>query len=139
MMAAGNGTVAGQHYNPNMKFKNIVGTIITAGLLAGGFTACETEKELESKADLAAEAKITRAQAEQTAMAKVPGGTIKEGELEKEKGKLIWSFDISTPGTSDITEVAVNAITGEVVSVDKESAADEAREKKKEKDDDDKK
>ena len=137
--AGGHETRPNKHYKPKMKLKNIVGTIITAGLLAGGFTACETEKEHESKADLAAEAKITRAQAEQTAMAKVPNGTIKEGELEKEKGKLIWSFDIATPGTSDITEVAVNAITGEVVSVDKESAADEAKEKKKEKDDDDKK
>ena len=54
-----------------------------------------------------------------TALAKAPGGTVKEGELEKEKGKLIWSFDIATPDTRDITEVNVDAITGQVVSVEK--------------------
>lgn len=128
-----------------MKLKNIIGTAVTVGLLVGGFTACETEKEHEGKGKserLASEAKISRAQAEQTALTKAPGGTVKEGELEKEKGKLIWSFDITTPGTTDITEVAVDAITGEVVSVDKESAAAEAKEKskeKKEKDEDDEK
>jgi hypothetical protein len=126
-----------------MKLKNILGTIVALGLVASVFTGCETEKEHEGKENLAAQAKITRAQAEQTALTKAPGGTIKEGELEKEKGKLIWSFDIATPGTTDITEVAVDAITGEVVAVDKETAADEtkekSKEKKKEKDEDDEK
>jgi len=125
-----------------MKLKNIIGSVLTVGLLVGGFAACMTEKEDKEegkKSDLATQAKITRAQAEQTALAKVPGGTIKEGELEKEKGKLIWSFDISTPGTQDITEVAVDAITGEVVALDKESPAAEAKEKKKEKEEDDEK
>jgi hypothetical protein len=127
-----------------MKLRNIIGSVLAIGLLAGGLAACVTEKEHEEegkKADLAAQAKITRVQAEQTALAKVPGGTIKEGELEKEKGKLIWSFDITTPGTADITEVAVDAITGEVVAIDKETPKDEAKEKKakKEKDEDDEK
>jgi len=125
-----------------MKLKNIIGAVLTIGLLAGGLAGCVTEKEHEGegkKGDLSGEAKITRAQAEQTALAKVPGGTIKEGELEKEKGKLIWSFDIATPGTKDITEVAVDAVTGNVVAVDKETPKDEAKEKKKEKDDDDEK
>ena len=55
----------------------------------------------------------------------------------------VWDYDFD-PGTKDIKEVAVDAITGEVVSVDTETAADEAKEKaaeakgKKEKDDDDK-
>lgn len=122
-----------------MKMKKILGTVIVAGLALGCFTACESEKEHGGKENLAAEAKITKAQAQQIAMAKVPNGTIKEGELEKEKGRLIWSFDIATPGTSDITEVAVDAITGDIASIDKESASDEAKEKAKEKDDDDKK
>ena len=42
--------------------------------------------------------------------------------MEKEHGKLIWSFDIATPDTKDITEVNVDAITGDVVSVEKEAA-----------------
>ena len=91
-----------------------------------------TEEKKEAK--LQAEAKVSRADAEKTALAKVPGGTIKEGELEKEKGKLIWSFDISISGSSDIKEVQVDAITGEVVSVETETAAAEAKEKKGKKD-----
>ena len=59
----------------------------------------------------------------------MPGGLVKEAELEKEKGKLIWSFDIATEGSKDITEIAVDAKTGDVVSVDKETPADQAKEK----------
>ena len=76
------------------------------------------------------QATVTRDQALVTALAKAPGGTVKEAELEKEHGRLIWSFDIATPGSTDITEVQVDARTGEVVSVEKETPADQAREKK---------
>ena len=126
-----------------MKLRNIIGAAMAVAVV-GLFAGCETEKGEEkegkaSQAQLMADAKVSRADAERTALAKAQGGTIKEGELEKEKGKLIWSFDIATPDTKDITEVAVDALTGEVVSVDKESAADEAKEKaKKDKDDDEK-
>jgi len=41
---------------------------------------------------------------------------------------LIWSFDVATPNSKDITEVNVDAVTGEVVSVEKESAESEAKE-----------
>jgi hypothetical protein len=101
--------------------------ILAAGLLAG--CLCEKHHDHEAKqAELMAEAKVSRADAEKTALAKAPNGTIKEGELEKEKGKLIWSFDIATPDTKDITEVNVDAITGDVVSVEKEAAESEAKE-----------
>jgi len=97
-------------------------------------TKGEKHHNKEAKqAKLMAEAKVSKADAEKTALAKVPTGTIKEGELEKEKGKLIWSFDITTPDTKDITEVNVDAITGDVVSVKKESAKSEAKEATKEK------
>jgi hypothetical protein len=33
----------------------------------------------------------------------------------------VWSFDIATPGTAEITEVQVDAVTGRVVSVEKET------------------
>ncbi len=75
-------------------------------------------------------AKISQADAEKIALTKAPGGTIKESELEQEHGKLVWSFDIATPGTTDITEVQVDAATGEVVSVEKETAEQQANEKK---------
>jgi hypothetical protein len=75
-----------------------------------------------------AEAKIERAAAERIALARVPGGHIKEGELEKEHGVLVWSFDIALPASADITEVQVDAVSGAVVSVVTETPADQAKE-----------
>ena len=108
-----------------MKIKLLLCSALAACLLAG----CESEKcGMCGKGKLEGEAKITKEQAQQAALAKVPNGTVKEGELEKEKGKLIWSFDITTPGSKDIKEVAVDALTGEVIAVDTETPADQAKE-----------
>jgi PBP1b-binding outer membrane lipoprotein LpoB len=119
-----------------MKTKSFAATALAAVLLAG----CATRHHHEDQAALQAEAKVSRADAEKIALAKAPNGTVKEGELEKEKGKLIWSFDLTTPDSKDITEVNVDAITGEVVSVEKEAAKEHEKEKgedaKKEKDKD---
>jgi len=80
-------------------------------------------------ANLQSQVKITRAEAEKIALAKEPG-TIKEGELEKEHGKLIYSFDILVGST--VHEVNVDAINGAVVEDSVESAVDEAKEKAQE-------
>jgi uncharacterized membrane protein YkoI len=108
-----------------MKTKNVVCALLVGAALLG----CASEERREAK--LEAQAKISRSEAEKIALAKVPGGTIKEGEIEKEKGKLIWSFDVATPGTADITEVQVDAVNGEVVAVEKETPAQQAKEKDK--------
>lgn len=73
-------------------------------------------------------ATIPRSQAETTALAQVDGGVIKSGELETEESKLIWSFDIAQPGTTDIREIAVDAKTGAVLSNVTETAETEAAE-----------
>jgi len=86
-------------------------TALVAGLVVG----CATQDRLK------AQAKISEAEAGKIALEKVPGGTIKETELEKEKGNLVWSFEIATPGNKDITEVEVDAVTGAIVSVEMES------------------
>jgi hypothetical protein len=75
--------------------------------------------------------KISRASAEKIALA-MAMGTIEEGELEREKGLLVWSFDIRT-GPNDITEVLVNANDGSIVAVEHETNASEKAEKDKEK------
>ncbi len=113
------------------KFKSSA-TFFAAVILAFSLGAGAVQAK-DKEAKLAAKAKVTKEQAEKTALAKVPNGTVKEAELEEEKGKLIWSFDLSTPGTTDTTEVNVDAITGELVSVEVEKAKDEAKEAKEEK------
>src|SRR5262245_7697101 len=102
--------------------------VLGAIALAGSLASCATDAQKEAK--LPAVAKVSGAEAEKIALTKVPGGTVKEAELEKEKGKLIRSFDIATPGTADITEVQVDASNGEVVAIEKESPAEQARENK---------
>jgi len=105
-----------------MNKQTILSGTLAAVLLAVGAIGCESEKA--GQAELQAQAKVTKDQAQATALAKVPNGTVKEAELEKEKGKLIWSFDLSTPDTKDTTEVNVDAITGELVNVEHEKAGD---------------
>jgi uncharacterized membrane protein YkoI len=84
----------------------------------------------ESEASLMKQAKITKADAEAIALKKA-AGTVEDGELEMEHGKLVYSFDIrNKKGT--ITEVQVDAKTGKIVSVEEEDAAKEAAEKKQE-------
>jgi uncharacterized membrane protein YkoI len=87
-------------------------------LVAGLIVSCETEKE----SALQAQAKISKADAQATALAKVPNGTVKECELEKEHGRIIWSIALNTPDTKDITEVNVDAVTGDVVNIEHEKA-----------------
>lgn len=85
-------------------------------------------KKVETQAQLQAEAKITETAARATALKEVPNGTVKSSELEREHGKLIYSFDISAPGKSGVEEVNVNAIDGSVVAKEHESAKTEKKE-----------
>lgn len=61
---------------------------------------------------------IERAAAEKIALEQVPGGRVKEAELEHEHGKLVWSFDIEQKASPDIIEVQVDANTGKIVAVE---------------------
>jgi uncharacterized membrane protein YkoI len=87
----------------------------------------------EPPATLLKQAKVTEEQATKIASAKVPDGTVKSSELEREHGKLIWSFDISRPGSRAITEIQVDAKTGKIVSLQTESVRDQAKEAKADK------
>lgn len=98
-----------------MKSKYILSVAAAAALIVSG---CASEKH--SQAKLQAQASVKQDQAQQIALAKVPGGKIKECELEKEKGKLIWSVELTTTDSKDITEVNVDAVTGEVINVEHE-------------------
>jgi hypothetical protein len=80
------------------------------------------------KPEYRSQAKITSEVAVQNALARVPGGQVREGELEKEHGRLVYSFDVLVPNREGVDEVQVDARSGKVVSVKHESAADEAKE-----------
>jgi DNA-directed RNA polymerase specialized sigma subunit len=51
----------------------------------------------------------------------VPGGKIEDEDLERENGRLVYAFEVSTQGKSDAQEVLVDANDGQVVSVKQES------------------
>src|SRR5205814_2323590 len=86
--------------------------------------------EARNEAKLARQAKITKEQAQEIALKRAPG-TVESAELEREHGKLVYSFDIrNSKGTID--EVQVSAITGKVVRVEHENKKQEADEKRKE-------
>ena len=107
-----------------MKSSKIALISLLAASLITPLFAAESQKQLRK------EAKISMKKARSIALAKAPG-KIKSSELERENGKLIYSFDIrNSKGT--ITEVNVNAMDGTVVDVHEENAAKEAAEKKQE-------
>lgn len=81
-----------------------------------------------SQSALMNEAKVTKSEATTTALSRVPNGRVQSAEIEREHGRLIWSFDLAQPGKSGITEIQVSALTGKVVSVQHESGAHESAE-----------
>jgi uncharacterized membrane protein YkoI len=117
--------------------KNFVLAVFIAALLAAGSLAMANsafvargQEESANEAKLAKQAKITKEQAQEIALKRAPGA-VESGELEREHGKLVYSFDIrNAKGTID--EVQVSAITGKVVRVEHENKKQEADEKRKE-------
>jgi len=109
--------------------RTVIASVLAVGLCATAGAQNQAPKKSKIPASLKKDAKISIEDARATAIKKVPG-EIQEEELEKENGKLVYSFDIRATGQKDITEVQVSAIDGSIVSVEKESAANEAKEKK---------
>lgn len=113
-----------RHFRPAPR--GLWGLSVLSGLsvLCGGAGATDPPKP---DWKLGARAQIERATAARTALTRVPGGRIKDGELQRDHGHLVWSFDIVQPTTANVTEVQVNAINGNVVSIAVETPADQAR------------
>jgi len=95
-------------------------------------TKTVTTVHVKGDPKLKAEAKVSEADAIATAEKEVPDGKIESGEIEREGGKLIYSFDIKVPKKSGVEEVNVDAMTGTVVKKEHESAKAEKAEMKKE-------
>ncbi|MFL5615998.1 MAG: PepSY domain-containing protein [Gemmatimonadaceae bacterium] len=116
-----------------------IAKVLTVMLIAGVTTrasAQEAKKSTKaagvSQSALKNEAKISEVDARKTALAEVPGGKVQSHELEREKGKLIYSYDIKIAGKPGVEEVNVDAVTGALVAHEHEDAKAEAKEKKAE-------
>ncbi len=106
-----------------MEIKGKFALTLAAGL---GFVSIAASQPNEMQ--LAKQAKIKKTKAEQIALARVPQGVVKSAEIEREKGHLVWSFDIAKPNTRAMTEILVDAISGKIISTQTESPSDQARE-----------
>ena len=117
--------------------KGFVLAVFISALLTGGSLAMarstrgQEQGEAANEAKLARQAKITKERAQEIALKRAPGA-VESSELEREHGKLVYSFDIrNAKGTID--EVQVSAITGKIVRVEHETKKQEEAEKRKEK------
>lgn len=99
----------------------MIKTVIAAAALFGATAVTATAPRHFAGAELLSQAKITLAQARQTAVRAHPG-VITDQELEKERGGtgLRYSFDIKKNGKT--FEVGVDARTGKVLENDAEGA-----------------
>lgn len=79
-------------------------------------------------ASLAKEAKISLDSARTIATHRVANATIASQELERENGRLIYSFDMKVAGKAGVDEVNVNALNGRIVGVSHEGPAAERKE-----------
>jgi uncharacterized membrane protein YkoI len=108
------------------------GCLLMAATRVSAQKAADAAKKQASEITLRREARIAETDARKTALAEVPGGRIQSHALERENGKLIYSYDIRVVGKSGIEEVNVDAITGRIVAHEHEDARAEARERKAE-------
>ena len=104
----------------------IYGMLIVATMTFVHFPALQADDPQEH----VAHARITAEQAREVALRAVPG-TVTDSELEREHGRLIYSFEITRPeergashGTRKrtIVEVNVNALDGSIVNIHREHA-----------------
>jgi len=102
--------------------------LITVALTAAPVLGAQQPYKRDISDSLAKRATITESAAAATAQKRVPKGKIQGVELEMEKGKLIYSYDIKTDGKSGIIEVNVDAKTGKIIGFSHESPSAEKKE-----------
>ena len=96
--------------------------------VAGAQQAKPHQHKTETQAELQKEAHMTMVEARALAEKTNPKATIEAGEIEREGGKLIYSFDMKTVGRSGIDEVNINAMTGKLIANQHETPMDEQTE-----------
>lgn len=76
------------------------------------------ENDAAQQAKLAAQAKVTEAQAIATVQAANPGSTVTVKELDGEDGKVIYDLKVQPADGSKAFEAAVDAVTGELLATE---------------------
>jgi hypothetical protein len=104
----------------------LISTVFALLVASGAGAQASYKRDIPDS--LATQAKVSESAAAATAQRRVPKGKIQGVELERENGKLMFSYDIKTPGKSGIDEVNVDAITGKIIGFGHESAAAEKKE-----------
>lgn len=94
--------------------------------------AAATKRAPETQEQLRAQTRISEDSARAIALAKVKNGTVKSTELERERGRVVYSVDVQVPGKAGYEEVNVSALTGKILSRKHESAKAEQKEEAKE-------
>jgi len=70
---------------------------------------------------LAAQARISEDSARAIAQHRIPRGVVRKLEVERERGHLIYSWELKIPGHAGVEEVNVDALTGRIVGVEHEN------------------
>ncbi len=119
-----------------MKWTSILAPVAATLIAAPGARAQAAYKR-DIPDSLAGKTKITESAAAATALKRLSKGAIQSVELEREDGRLQYSYDVATPGKSGIDEVNVDALTGKIIGVEhetpeqmKKEAAEEVNEAK---------
>lgn len=99
-----------------MRINRLIPLAALALAAAGAGAQPAKHHKAETQAELQKEAKMTMADARALALRTVPNSTIQAGEIEREGGKLIYSFDMKVANKSGIDEVNIDAMTGKLVS-----------------------
>lgn len=98
--------------------------IASLGASAASLPCSIHPKKGSTDADFMTLAKISKADAETTALkaVNIASASIEGSELNAEGGCLIYSFDIKSPGKKSVAEVTVDAGNGKVLAVVPHSA-----------------
>ncbi len=101
--------------------------LVTMAFSAASIVPIVAAKKDSKEAALVREARITMAQARATALAKIPGN-IEMAKLEREKGKVLFEFEIHRADNNAEVEIHIDAVTGDVFET-KEKGGGSAKEK----------
>ena len=71
---------------------------------------------------------IKKRQAEQIALSKIRGGTIRSAELQVANGSHFWAVFVAKPDKINAKEVHIDATSGKILAVQTEKPEDQAEE-----------